>query len=186
MGIILASKSPRRQLLLKEIFEDFKVVTSDASEVFLLETPEANVMNVSRNKAEAIERNYDDLVIGSDTTVYMNGKYYGKPENQADAKRMLRELSGNEHIVYTGVCVIYKDTINCFCDIAYVNIYKLSDEFIDRYILSGSPMDKAGAYGIQDGGIVESYRGDKSTIMGLPLKMLKVKLRDIMEDLHGY
>lgn len=182
MRIILASASPRRQQLLRNIVKDFVTVTSNADESLVMNTPEDNVMNIAKNKALSVARAKDDLVIGSDTTVYMDGAYYNKPADEEDARRMLRELSGRVHTVYTGVCIVYKDMVRCFYDKTAVKFNELDDKFIEEYVASGSPMDKAGAYGIQDGNIIESYEGDYTAIMGLPVKKLRTALREILNN----
>lgn len=180
MRVILASASPRRQELLKQVFSEFDIAVSNANEDFVEATPYDNVMTTAFNKASAIAREYDDLVIGMDTTVFMDNKYYNKPVTQEDARRMLKELSGRVHTVYTGICILYHDKRYSFYDKSDVVLNDLSDEFIEEYILSGSPMDKAGAYGIQDNGIVKSYIGDYTTIMGLPINKLKAELKEII------
>lgn len=178
MRVILASGSPRRQQLLRNIVKEFVIVTTNADERFQFDTPEENVISVAKNKALSIDRTRDDLVIGCDTTVYMDGKYYNKPESEEDARRILTELSGRVHTVFTGVCIAYQDKLRCFYDRSEVEFNQLGLEFINDYILTGSPMDKAGAYGIQDDGIVKNYEGDYSTIMGLPLIRLRTELRE--------
>jgi septum formation protein len=180
MRVILASASPRRQALLKNIFPHFLVVTTDADEAFVYDTPEDNVINVARNKVVTVNRDIEDLVIGADTTVYMDGKYYGKPMTNENAKAMLRELSGRTHTVYTGVCIAYNDKSIVFSESANVTFHDLSDEFIEDYVLSGSPLDKAGAYGVQDEGIVACYEGEYANIMGLPLIRLRKELEGII------
>ena len=119
------------------------------------------------------------MVTGADTTVYM-GKYYNKPVDEKDAEDILKALNGREHEVYTGVCIVYKDIVRCFYDKSAVKFNTLSEEFIKDYISSGLPMDKAGAYGIQDEGIVQCYKGDYTNIMGLPVGKLRNELRAML------
>jgi len=165
---------------MKNIVSDFVVFTSNADETFIYDTPEENVMNIARNKALAVERMKDDLVIGSDTTVYLDGVYYNKPIDENDAKRMLRELSGRVHTVYTGVCIAYKDKVKCFFDKTDVKFNELEESFIEEYVSSGSPLDKAGAYGAQDEHIVQSFEGEYTTIIGLPVAKLRKELTEII------
>ena len=180
MRVILASASPRRQALLKNIFSEFVIVTTDADESFLYDSPEENVINVALNKAMTVCCNRDDLVISADTTVYMDGKYYGKPLTEENAIAMLRELSGRRHTVFTGVCIAYNGKHVTFSEAAAVTFHPLSEEFISAYVASGSPLDKAGAYGVQDEGIVAFYEGEYANIMGLPLIRLRKELEGII------
>lgn len=180
MRVILASASPRRQRLLQDIVDDFTSMTPLVDEDFDCSTPQDNVMSIARRKLDAVPSQEETLVISADTTVYMDGKYYNKPSDQEQARAMLKELSGRVHKVYTGVCIRYKGKVDCFFDCADVEFNELSQEFIDDYIRTGSPLDKAGAYGIQDKGIVSSYQGDYNTIMGLPLDMLRLKIEEIV------
>lgn len=182
MKMILASSSPRRQLLLREIIDDFEIKTSFADESFVCQLPQENVMRVARMKLNSIEPENDTVYISADTTVYMDGKYFNKPKSVEEAREMLELLSGKTHKVYTGVCIRYNGKIDCFYDCASVEFNLLSDEYIDNYIATGSPMDKAGAYGIQDKGVVKSFNGDYNTIMGLPVDMLKHRLEEIMKN----
>ena len=135
-------------------------------------------MDLARQKG-AVVREKDVLVISSDTLVYRAGKYYGKPRNKEDACQMLRELSGVRHFVYTGVCLRIGDKEECFYDKASVCFRRLSEQEIRAYVEEFSPLDKAGAYGIQDGVVVKSYSGSFDTIMGLPTEKLGQKLEEM-------
>lgn len=174
MKVVLASASPRRQQLLKEIFEHFDIKSPDIDEQIEFKAPSKTVCSLAKLKAEAVAVD-EALVIAADTLVW-KGKFYGKPSNAVAARQMLEELSGKAHYVYTGVCLKTQDKIRVFYDKAKVYLNQLDADFISQYIKSQSPLDKAGAYGIQDDGLVKSYKGDYSTIVGLPIKKLKKEL----------
>ena len=179
MKVVLASASPRRKELLGGLVKDFEVVKSGADENIDMSDPLQAVKELSLKKAAFVfEKRKDCLVIGADTTVVINGKVFEKPVDIADAKRMLSELSGNVHTVFTAVTLLWKDCCETFADSSEVYFKKLTEEQIDRYIASGSPFDKAGAYGIQDSGFVEKIVGSFSNVMGLPVEMLKEKLTE--------
>ena len=130
------------------------------------------VMSLARGKAREIAKEHpDSLVIGADTLVYLDGKPMGKPTDKEDAAKMLRELSGREHQVYTGVAVIHGDVEKVDFEKTDVEFRILSDEEIQWYIGTGEPMDKAGSYGIQGQGAVfiPGIKGDYFNVMGLPL-----------------
>lgn len=180
--LILASASPRRNELLRLITEDFTVIPAMSEERADKTLPPAErVEQLARQKAEEISEKYpEDIVIGADTTVFCDGAALGKPKDAADAKRMLLMLSGREHSVITAVAFAQKgQTVRAFSEETKVEFYPLSDEEIDGYIKSGEPMDKAGAYGIQEKGalLIEEIKGDYFNVVGLPLcrlgKLLK-------------
>jgi septum formation protein len=179
--IILASKSPRRAKLLKDAGIDFKIVPSHIDETFS-ETldPGEQAVELAKRKALAVLEKYpNDVIIGADTIVYHKNEMLGQPVDEADAYRMLKLISGKSHVVYTGVAIIKGDHMKTFCAQADVNMRELSDLEIRKYIESKEPMDKAGAYAIQNEGLslVESYDGDFFTIVGLPLKQLIQELK---------
>jgi len=176
--IILASASPRRRQILGEIISDFSVCPSTAGEE--LEewiSPRQAVQELAVRKAESVYAAHGEaLVIGADTVVEYMGRRLGKPLSKGDAESTLKMLRGKEHSVYTGVCVIYngkKQSAVCRSGVEFNN---LSDEFIREYVDSGSPLDKAGSYGIQDGGIVKKYTGSYTNIVGLPKELLEEML----------
>ena len=184
--IVLASASPRRRELLQNMGLDFEIITSDGAEqVFENELPQDTVKRLSSEKALNVAKRapYDDcIVIGADTVVAIDGKILGKPVDEGDAKRMLTLLSGRTHKVYTGVSVI--ETISgervsdyVETEVKFVN---LTERQIEKYVSSGEPMDKAGAYGIQDLGamLVEKINGDYFNVVGLPVSRLAGILRD--------
>ncbi len=173
-SIILASGSPRRKELLKEICKDFVVITSLFEEtIFPGELPETLVKRLSMGKAEDVWdcTKGDRIVIGADTVVALDGEIMGKPFDATDARRMLKKLSGKIHQVYTGVAVLWDGGKDSFVNMSQVEFYPLSEEEIDAYIDSGEPFGKAGAYAIQLKGklFVKSISGDYSNIVGFPV-----------------
>jgi len=172
--IILASGSPRRKELLKEITAEFSVITSEFDEmVFPGESPESLVKRLSMGKAADVWEHTkgDRVVIGADTVVALDGEIMGKPADAADARRMLEKLSGNIHQVFTGVAILWDGGQESFTSMSWVEFYPLSDGEIDSYIASGEPFGKAGSYAIQLGGklFVKGITGDYSNIVGFPL-----------------
>ena len=175
--IILASASPRRRELFSLICSDFCVEVSDVDESSVSEkTPAELCMALSRLKAEDVaSRHPDSCVIGADTIVCVDETVLGTPADRDDAFRMLSMLSGRSHHVLTGICVCYegKTVSNTYCD-TEVFFKPLSPSEIDRYISSGDPFDKAGAYGIQNGAarFCEKINGDFFNVVGLPVNLL--------------
>ena len=176
--IILASASPRRTELLKLLGCKFKVVPSKTEEkVSLSLSPAQNVKRVSRLKAlDVVSRVSKGIIIAADTVVVFQGKILGKPRDKRKAQAMLKQLSGKEHKVITGITVIDAKTkdIKQTTVTTKVKFRKLSKELINRYIATGEPLDKAGAYGIQGKGslLIESIKGDYFNVVGLPLNPL--------------
>lgn len=172
--LILASKSPRRQEILKKYGYDFEVLLSNVNENVENLSAKNTVEYLSRIKAlsvyERVNENY--VVIGADTVVEFDGKILGKPKTQTEAYDMLKSMSGKSHNVYTGITIVTKDKRITESVLSTVKFNNLSEEFILEYIKTGSPMDKAGAYGIQDGNIVEKYNGSYYNIVGLPIERL--------------
>ncbi len=181
--MILASKSPRRKELLSIISEDFKIIPAVGEELIPDGTaPVDAVLLLSRQKAEEIYSQYKgEVIISADTIVVIDNKILGKPRDEEQAFDMLKALSGRSHTVFTGVCVIFADgTSENFADRTDVEFYPLSDSEIRGYIATGEPMDKAGAYGIQEKGalLVKSIFGDFYNVMGLPISRLARVLRE--------
>lgn len=170
---IVASASPRRREILTNAGYQFEVIPSDADEnINGVMTPEETVCELSRRKALAVlENNKDAVVFGCDTVVAIGNEILGKPENDEDAKRMLKMLSGRVHTVSTGVCVTDANKTEVFANTTEVEFFELSDETIESYIATGECSDKAGAYGIQGYGsvLVKRIRGDYFSVMGLPV-----------------
>lgn len=181
--IILASQSPRRQEILADILQDipFQTIPSSFNERSVHEKDVKKLCLLeARGKGEAIAKDYpEDIVISSDTMVYYNGKQLGKPKDENEVYQMLRMLSGNVHEVVTAYCIFQgeKELIHRICT-AKIFIEKMADAEIRAYIDTGSPFDKAGAYGIQDSDCIECklLEGDYYTVMGLPRDELEEDL----------
>lgn len=183
--IVLASASPRRQELLKLIFDDFTVEPSDIDEtvrrsIELEQYPEYLALKKSRHVAE--KNHFDDIVIGCDTGVFIGDIMLGKPKDEEQAREMLKLLSGKTHRVITGVSIFYKGQNISFSEVTEVEFYNLKDTDIDEYIATGEPMDKAGAYGIQGKGalLVKRIKGDFYNVVGLPVGELKQKINNLV------
>lgn len=178
MKTVLASASPRRRELLKNIVSDFCVHPFSGEENLPHDKPARYVKALARLKASEVARLYPDAtVVGADTVVVHGGRIIGKPADEKDAFEILKELSGSTHSVYTGVCVISNGRQRVFVQKSRVRFYTLTDNQINDYIASGSPMDKAGAYGIQDSGFVANIRGSYTNVMGLPVEKLRKILK---------
>ena len=172
MRIILASGSPRRKEILSKLGIDFDVVSPNVEEKIISSNPVITARYLSRLKAKEVWlKHKNTLVIAADTIVFFRGNILGKPKNAEDAFNMLRQLSGNWHVVITAVSFYSHGKKLSIHDTARVKFRKLSRWEIRNYIESGEPMDKAGAYGIQEFGatIVEKIHGNFYTVMGLPI-----------------
>lgn len=180
---ILASKSPRRQELIGYILSDHEVIVSDVEEILPDGiAPEAVPAYLAGIKAQAVAAEHpDDVVIGADTVVILDGEVLGKPKDRDDAFRMLRALSGKVHTVITGCAIIQNGEMTTFADHTRVEFYPLSDREILDYIATGEPFDKAGAYGIQGKGsvLVKRIEGDFFNVMGLPVARLKREMERV-------
>jgi septum formation protein len=181
--VILASASPRRRELLRLVGIDHEVRPADIDESYLPgERPAAHAERLARGKAETIAATIGDdaVTIGSDTIVVVDSDVLGKPRDRDEATHMLRRLSGRSHVVMTGVAVSWRGKTLSGVEEVSVTFRSLSDDEIARYIDTGEPMDKAGAYGIQGFGatIVERVDGDYFAVMGLALNRLARLLRD--------
>lgn len=182
---VLASQSPRRRRLLRQIGLEFEIDPSEKPEIWPGDlAPGGAVEELARQKATDVsKRHKDSLVLGADTIVALHDSILGKPETEAEAVDMLQNLSGKTHNVYTGICLV--DTRD---DVIYqthattrVTFANLSEHEIAAYIATGSPMDKAGAYGIQDdlgALLVESIQGDFYNVVGLPLRTLYLGIQN--------
>ena len=181
--IILASASPRRRELLSHIVSEFEVVPSQAEEkVNLSLFPEQMACSLAESKCDAVFATRPDAtVIGCDTVVAFEGEVLGKPRDREDATQTLKRLSGKTHYVITGVCVRNKHKKLIEFDRTEVRFNALSDEFIKIYVDGGSPLDKAGSYGIQDGGIVKEYFGSYTNVVGLPVTLVQKMLKEVRE-----
>ena len=203
--IILASASPRRKELLEQIGLEFEIVPAKGEEVITKTAPEEVVMELSGQKAREVAglvslytKTHSDimtpqdmLIIGADTVVAAkNGQgeteILGKPKDEADAYRMLSMLSGNTHSVYTGVTLVFLDKSgrageHCFYEKTDVTMRQMSDLEIHRYIETGEPMDKAGAYGIQGkcAIYIEKIDGNYNNVVGLPISRIYTELKKL-------
>ncbi len=188
MQLILASQSPRRRELLGLFGIPFSVRVADIDETMdPAKAPFDEVARVSRCKALAIRREEGDVVIAADTIVVVEGQVLGKPRSEEDAFRMLRLLSGRDHQVMTGVCVLCGDQERVFTEVTDLHFRDLTDGEIRRYIATGDPMDKAGSYGIQNGAALfcEKMNGDYYNVMGLPVCRLGQVLQAMAPQIMG-
>ena len=178
--VVLASGSPRRRELMRLLFDDFTVRPASGEEIV---PPGADPGDVSRllavQKCREVAALYpDDLVIGCDTTVICGSEILGKPADARDAARMLTMLSGITHQVVSGVCIAFQGREHSFSVSTDVTFRRLSKAEIDAYIATNEPMDKAGAYGIQEKGslLVSRFEGDFFNVVGLPVERLALEL----------
>ena len=183
MDIVLASGSPRRKELLGTLGLEFSVVPANGEEIAPEGAgPAETVMVLSRAKAAEVAKSYpESLVIAADTVVWAEDRILGKPKSEAEAKAMLHMLSDNTHEVYTGVTLMLGDEEVVGAEGTKGFFRRLTDAEIDRYVATGEPMDKAGAYGIQGRAalMVKRLEGDYFNVMGLPLCRLGQMLEEI-------
>ena len=175
--IILASKSPRRQQLLKLMDLEFRIVLKEVDESYPVELkPEEIAVYIAEKKARAFDETVsNEIVLTADTIVCIDDKILGKPENAAHAVEMLQLLSGRMHLVITGVCLFYKQQYHSFYDVSEVYFCDLTDEEITGYVNKYQPFDKAGSYGIQERiGLIgiERINGSYTNVVGLPTEKL--------------
>ncbi len=171
MRIILASKSPRRKELLKELGVDFDIVPAERDEVVERSLEKGEIARkIALSKAEEVFGRFPDCaVIGADTIVVLGDEILGKPKDDDDERRMLRELSGKKHRVCTGFALLTPEKKTSGFDVTDVYFNELSDDLVNAYVKSGLGLDKAGGYGIQDGfGLVEKIDGSYSNVVGFP------------------
>lgn len=181
--VILASASPRRSELLRKVVRDLEIVPPETPETQPehLSPREACMLN-AYHKARSLAKKFPDaLVIGADTEVYLDGRVFGKPKDRIDAERMLGELEGREHQVITGVCMIHlrRHIQRTFTDTTRVTFKPLGADDIAEYLDQIDPLDKAGAYAIQEHGelIVAKTDGSYSNVVGLPVERVKTELK---------
>ena len=189
MMLVLASASPRRRELLAQAGFSFTVHPAHVPEdPFPGEEPIAYVTRLAREKAEAVFRELSSrepgsphMVLGADTTVTIDGHILGKPEDPADAARMLRLLSGRSHHVITGVAVVAAGSTQVAAEVTGVRFLSLSDEEIASYVATGEPMDKAGAYAIQGRAArwIPRIEGCYFNVVGLPLALVSSLLEPL-------
>jgi septum formation protein len=179
--IILASKSPRRQELLRLMDIDFRIVLKEVDESYPDNlTPEEIAVYIAEKKARAFDESVDDeIVLTADTIVSIDEHILGKPETKEHAIEMLQLLSGRVHRVITGVCLLHKHKYNLFHDISEVFFRKLTAQEISFYVDKYQPLDKAGAYGIQEWiGLIgiDRINGSYTNVVGLPTEKLYQQL----------
>lgn len=185
MEIILASKSPRRKDILGEFGYSFSVSTADFGEQNFNKKPKKTAQENALGKAVTVFNNLSNanaLVIGADTIVCYKGEILGKPKDKAQAKETLKKLSGKTHLVITAYALISEGVKMVGFDKSKVKFNVLSDSLIDEYVESNSPLDKAGAYGIQDPfPIVKSFKGSLYNVIGLPIEKIKPLIDKIIK-----
>ena len=182
INLILASKSPRRKEILQNVGLDFEIIVSDTDESVPFGTlPFDAVKEISRRKALAVKNSLGDkshgkIILGADTVVALDNRIIGKPKDKEDAVAILKSLSGKKHTVYTGFTIVKDDSV--FSDFESTDVYfrTLTDNEIQAYVDGGEPMDKAGAYGIQQKGalLVDKIHGDYFNVVGLPINKIAV------------
>ena len=184
--IILASGSPRRKELLELIGVDFKIITSNKEEVITSTNPEEVVKELSAMKAEDVATGVEGpaIILGADTVVAHGGRILGKPKDKADAVNMIRSFAGDDHFVYTGVCMIRKEADGSVKKISFaegtkVTVYPMTEEEIEQYVATNEPMDKAGAYAIQGlfAPYIKGIEGDYYNIVGFPIAGIYQRLK---------
>jgi len=186
MQLILASQSPRRKALMELFPMPVQIRVADIDESMdPAKPPFEEVARVSLAKARAILREETDVVVAADTIVVCQGQVLGKPADPEQAKQMLRLLSGRSHQVMTGLCVLQGARERVVTEVTDVCFRILTEQEIERYVRSGEPMDKAGAYGIQGRGalFVQKILGDYYNVMGLPVCRLGQILREMVPEL---
>ena len=187
--MILASKSPRRKEILGNVGFKLKIVSADVDEISNKTDNIEKIMDIAYKKTVAVANNYEEhFVVGADTIVELDGEIIGKPRDEEDAKSILQRLSGKSHRVITGYCLITKEKNILIKDYGVTTVFfkKLDKSMIEWYIESKQPMDKAGAYGIQDKGsvFIEKIDGDFFTVMGFPIAKFIETLKKIGIELN--
>ena len=181
--IILASGSPRRQELLKKLCNDFIVDACNEDEFQIASDANQLAKLNARFKAETVAKKYfvEDIVIGADTIVSLDGKIFGKPNGKKGAFEMLKELSGKKHRVITGIAICTEG--NTFTDSDSTEVYfgEMTDDEIKSYVATGEPLDKSGSYALQGGAakFIEKINGDWSNVVGLPLYRLRMLAKSV-------
>ena len=191
-GFILASQSPRRRELFTQIgVKQFDILVPDADESFdPALSPQEIVSSICRKKAIAareLTADDDAIILAADTMVFLDGLRLGKPRDEADAAAMLRALSGRTHEVCTGVTICRGGEILTRAETTEVTFRPITDGEIASYIATGDPMDKAGSYGVQGKAalFVSGLRGDYFNVMGLPVHLVGLMLKEFGVDLFS-
>lgn len=184
--IVLGSKSPRRKMLLeREITKDFLTHSPDINEElsYSLPTPLEAVRDIAKRKCEScIPLFKEHLIICADTIIVLGKEIIHKPKDEDDAKVILRKLSDKTHQVITAYAIYYKEQLLVKHVISDVTFNSLDESLIDAYVASGSPLDKAGGYGIQDNAkfpIVKEYKGSYDNIVGFPINEIKIDIENL-------
>ncbi|MCR9132339.1 MAG: Maf family protein [bacterium] len=195
LKIVLASQSPRRKKLLSQLGLVFEIIPSTSEEIVTSDNPEKVVTDLAFQKAEEVAKNCtESLIIGADTIVVFDGNILGKPENERDAINMLQLLSNNKHSVFTGVALIATNSeskavkSHTFVEETIVTFSALTNKEIEAYVAGGSPMDKAGSYGIQDdwGSVfVERIDGDFYNVVGFPLNRFYREMKEFEPNIFS-
>ncbi len=182
---ILASASPRRKEILEKGGYEFEIIVSDKEgNTDKFSNPEKLAVRFASQKAEDIFKKVgkDAVILAADTVVALDGKVYGKPHDEEEARTFLRELSGKTHQVITGYSIISDDFRETGHVVSNVTFNERNDDLIDKYVKTGSPLDKAGAYGIQDeSGLIKGYEGSLDNIIGLPLEEISETLDELLK-----
>lgn len=191
MRLVLASSSPRRKTMLKQLGLDFDVIPADVDESrHPHESPADYVERVAVDKATAVSA-ADRVVIAADTAVVHEGKVMGKPAHPEEARAMLRRLQGKDHDVFTGLAVaswVGGPVLHRVTDVTEVSMISMTDDEIADYVGSGEPMGKAGAYALQGAGgrFVKSVNGSSYTVIGLPIHLIAGLLTHAGTDIHEF
>ena len=185
MRIILASKSPRRKEILEDLGLEFEIIVADADESSDIREPKRLVETLASRKGRAVLEKLgggvsDTLIIASDTLVYADGEFLGKPRDRADAERMIRKLSGNSHSVVSGLYLFLDGKEVSAAAETRVIFDAMSDGEIAAYLDTSEPYDKAGAYAIQGkaGAYIKGIEGDYFNVVGLPVNLMKNTLKE--------
>ncbi len=179
LSIVLASQSPRRVELLRQLVSDFAIVSSFATELEDMSQGPRRLceLNAQRKAIAVAERHPTHLVLGADTLVFLDGQLLGKPADPEMARGFLGRLSGRVHEVVTGVCLVQLSTnrMQLFSEVTHVKFHAVTQTDIDEYLKRVHVLDKAGGYAIQEEGhrLVERIEGSKSNVIGLPLEALR-------------
>lgn len=185
--VILASASPRRQELIKLIFDSTEVLPAQCDETLpqgIGAREAVEYLSNIKNQATLNEVKGDCLIISADTVVAVNDEILGKPVDKDDARRMISLLSGRIHQVYTGVTISYKGKVKTFSEKTDVEFFPLTEEETEEYISTSEPYDKAGSYGIQGkaGLLIKGINGDYYNVVGLPVARLKRELQEFLKQ----
>lgn len=189
--IILASASPRRCELLRQLGVDFRIIPSVAPEVHSQQLTAREIAQVNAyRKARSVAKKFPDaLVLGADTVVALDGVLFGKPATLEEAYQMLERLQGRTHVVVTGMCLLHlrSHRQRTFCDSTEVTFRRLDAVDIRRYLNQVDPLDKAGAYAIQEEGdiIVERIAGSYTNVVGLPVEKLTLEMEQWTVGVHA-